>query len=222
MYCAIIGDIIESKAMQDRSDVQRKIKKILDEINEKFKNDIAARFTITLGDEFQGLLKSSKHLMEIINHIKLKFYPNKLRFGIGFGEMYTDIIAEHAIGSDGPAYYAARKAIEDIKKSNNKYEQPDQDIQIYNYDEVDNYKFDLLNTTLSLCTLIEKGWTDKQREVITHLLFEDKSQREIANTIGLKQSSVQRRLTTGGYFTYNKARESIQSFINEIWEELSE
>ncbi|MBI9014633.1 MAG: hypothetical protein JEZ08_20510 [Clostridiales bacterium] len=222
MYCAIIGDIIESRAMQDRSDVQRKIKKILEEINEKFKDDIAARFTITLGDEFQGLLKSSKPLMEIIDLIKLKFYPNKLRFGIGFGEMYTEIIAEHAIGSDGPAYYAARKAIEDIKKSNNRYEQPDQDIQIYNYDENDKYKFDLLNSALSLCTLIEKGWTDKQREVITHLLFDDKSQREIANTIGLKQSSVQRRLTTGGYFTYSKARETIQSFINEIWEEFND
>lgn len=221
MYCALIGDIIESRAMLDRSDVQNKVKKILEEVNEEFKSDIAARFTITLGDEFQGLLNSSNHLMIIIDKIKSNFYPNKLRFGIGFGEMHTEIIAEHAIGSDGPAYYAARKAIEDIKKSNNRYEQPDRDIQIYNYEEKDKYKFDLLNSTLSLCTFIERGWTDKQREVITHLLFEDKSQREIANIIGLKQSSVQRRLTTGGYFTYSKARESVQSFINEIWEELS-
>lgn len=222
MYIAVIGDIIESRAMQDRSDVQRKIKKLLEDINEKFKDDIAARFTITLGDEFQGLLKSSKALMEIIDLIKLKFYPNKLRFGIGFGEMYTEIIAEQAIGSDGPAYYAARKAVEDIKKSNNRYEQPDQDIQIYNYDENDKYKFDLLNSALSLCTLIENGWTEKQREVITHLLFHDKSQREIAKAIGLKQSSVQRRLTSGGYFTYSRAKESIKSFINEIWEELND
>lgn len=221
MYCAIIGDIIESRAMQDRSAVQIEIKEILEEINEEFKSEIASRFTITLGDEFQGLLKSSKHVMGIIDKIKIKFHPNKLRFGVGFGEMYTEIIADMAIGSDGPAYYAARKAVEDIKKSNKRYEQPDQDIQVYNYEVKDSYKFDLLNTSLSLCTLIEKGWTDKQREVITHLLLNDESQREIANAIGLKQSSVQRRLTTGGYFTYRKAKDNIQSFMDEIWEELN-
>ena len=39
----------------------------------------------------------------------------KLRFGIGVGEISTVINPEMALGADGPGYYNARKAIEDLK-----------------------------------------------------------------------------------------------------------
>ena len=65
-YIAIIGDIKNSKKIQDRNRFQQKFKKILDQINIKYADSIASNFTITLGDEFQGLLLSGKYLMDII------------------------------------------------------------------------------------------------------------------------------------------------------------
>ena len=56
MYFAIIGDIIASKTISNRSEVQNHLKRILDQVNEEYKSNIASRFSITLGDEFQGLL----------------------------------------------------------------------------------------------------------------------------------------------------------------------
>ena len=52
-----------------------------------------------------------EHLFKIIDHIKSSIYPQKLRFGIGIGQISTDL-NNIALGSDGPAYYAARRSIE--------------------------------------------------------------------------------------------------------------
>ncbi|MGB4438298.1 MAG: SatD family protein, partial [Sedimentibacter sp.] len=56
-YIAIIGDIVNSKKIDNRNDVQIKLKSLLKRIDEKYTDDIASDFMITLGDEFQGLLK---------------------------------------------------------------------------------------------------------------------------------------------------------------------
>lgn len=42
----------------------------------------------------------------------MSLYPVELRFGIGIGEITTEINTEMALGADGPGYYKAREAIE--------------------------------------------------------------------------------------------------------------
>ena len=97
MYFAIIGDIIASKTISNRSEVQNHLKRILDQVNEEYKSNIASRFSITLGDEFQGLLHSAAHLFELLDTIQFQLYPTKIRFGIGVGDMNTEIIQETSI-----------------------------------------------------------------------------------------------------------------------------
>ena len=46
---------------------------------------------ITLGDEFQGLLKNGSAAVFIIDKIEREMYPIKFRFGLGVGEITTDI-----------------------------------------------------------------------------------------------------------------------------------
>src|SRR5665647_1997112 len=115
MYFVIIGDIIDSKKVIDRSLLQDKLNSILKKINECFEQEIASNFIITLGDEFQGVLLSSKNLLKIIDLIDFQLYPVKVRFGIGIGTISTKINKEMSLGADGPAYYNARKMINEIK-----------------------------------------------------------------------------------------------------------
>ena len=56
IYVAIIGDIIDSKKIKNRNEVQQKLKHVLSKINQSYDDIIAANFIISLGDEFQGLL----------------------------------------------------------------------------------------------------------------------------------------------------------------------
>ena len=55
-YAVIIGDIVNSRAMDNRGEVQKRFRTVLSDINTKYKAYISAEFKITLGDEFQGLL----------------------------------------------------------------------------------------------------------------------------------------------------------------------
>ena len=53
MYYAIIGDIKNSKDIENRYEVQEKLKHVLNNVNSNYKDNIKANFLITLGDEFQ-------------------------------------------------------------------------------------------------------------------------------------------------------------------------
>lgn len=222
MYCAIIGDIIRSRNINDRKVVQMELFKILERVNEKYAEHIEAKFLITIGDEFQGLLNTPEKLLEIVDFIQMRFYPEKLRFGIGFGEITTHINNAMAIGADGPAYYIARKAIEKVKMNEKGKERPEKNILIYNADNNHVEEYDLINSTLSLCSLIENRWSEKQREVIAKLMELDFSQTELANDMGIAQSSIHRRIDASGYYSYIEARKSLKNYIMKIWEDKSE
>ena len=52
---ALISDIIASRKMKEREQIQEILTSILNDINIRFKGAIESNLTITLGDEFQGL-----------------------------------------------------------------------------------------------------------------------------------------------------------------------
>ena len=111
MYCAIIGDIIQSKELADRAGVQAKLQETLTQINRRYEKVLASDCTITLGDEFQALLYTPVPAFELIEEVQRRMHPVRLRFGVGVGEITTPISRRLAIGADGPAYHYARAAL---------------------------------------------------------------------------------------------------------------
>ena len=79
-YIAIIGDIKNSRKIDNRKEVQTKLNGVLDEINQTYCEEIAAGFLITLGDEFQGVLLNGKSVMKMIQKIEKSMYPIELRY----------------------------------------------------------------------------------------------------------------------------------------------
>lgn len=218
MYFAIIGDIVESKKLIDRDGVQKRLNIILKDINIKFDNDIAAKFVITLGDEFQGLLSNPSNLFDIIDTIKFEMYPVRIRFGIGIGSIDTEVNSEMALGADGPAYHYARKIIEEIKRLNKANSKLPYNTDIAISMKRKNNVVDLINDNLCLCFSIEEKWTDKQRELIKEVRFINKTQRELADQLELAQSSIQRRLKGSEYYNYIHVKNNLKKILVEIWE----
>ncbi|MDD3174411.1 MAG: SatD family protein [Herbinix sp.] len=214
-YIAIIGDIKKSKNIANRKEIQDKLKNVLKEINIKYENDIAAKFMITLGDEFQGLLNNGSAVMNIISEIERKMYPTEIRFGIGVGEITTDIDIEMAIGADGPGYYKAREAIEYLKDSEKKQKAIITDTRI-EIDGNNQVATNLINTVLSLISAIKESWTDRQREIISDMLEHQDSQINVANRLNIGQSAAQKSLAGGKYYTYKEALDTITCTLAEI------
>lgn len=112
-YIALIGDIVGSKQIENRREVQAWLEQQMEELNVRFSNSLVAKFTVTLGDEFQGLLSDPKPIHDILWHLESDPMAT-LRFGIGVGTVVTPI-KQSAIGADGPAWHRARRAIEEAR-----------------------------------------------------------------------------------------------------------
>ncbi len=214
VYIAIIGDIVQSKELKDRKECQKKFMTVLNAINKKYAEGIASKFMITLGDEFQGLLKNGTDTMRIVSEIEMKMYPVQIRFGIGIGKITTDINSEIPLGADGPAYYHARKMIEAIKGTEKRNKTSDSNILIASEDNavVDT----LLNTILSLCTTVRKKWTDRQREIAFDCIEYGDNQVKAAERLGISQSSVQKSLSNSGYYSYKNAMDIVSEVFAQI------
>lgn len=208
MYYAIIGDIIASRELTNRAEVQRQLKKVLDEINER-QEGIAAKFTVTLGDEFQGLIKVGSGYTPIHAAIAIKnaIYPAKVRIGIGVGTISTDIDPNFALGADGEAFHNARKALNEIEANEHgqgMYRSNDGAILIrssmYLIDE-------FFNNTLQLMDAIRSKWTKKQSELARYYLDEALkgnavSQSEMSNKFGVTQGTISKNISSSDLYAY--------------------
>lgn len=208
---AIIGDIIDSKGIKERNEIQIKLNKLLDNINTDYKKYIVSKWTITLGDEFQVLLKPNLEVFKMLDYISYKMYPVKIRFGIGLGEILTDINYKKSIGSDGPAYWRARQAIELIHENDN---YGNSKISFNSEGEDD----DLINNLIHYTDWMKENWTTTQMQILDTLLKKDIysydfKQKDLAKDIGISESAMSRRISSSGIRLYLSSRSSVAKTI---------
>jgi len=213
-YIAIIGDVKGSRNLSGRENTQNKFREVLDKINEDYKSDIASAFSIAMGDELQGLLKSNEHLLAIIFEIELKMSPVEFRFGVGFGNISTDLDPTNSLLNDGSAYHRARQMLELIEMNEKQYSKADYNV-LFCSDQSTTQADQLINAALSLATVIKSKWTDRQKEIISSYLANDKNQYKTAESLDIGQSTVSKALSNTYYYSFKQAYDSIQLYINE-------
>lgn len=211
-YAVIIGDIKQSRKIQHRKKVQDQFNDVLRRINEKYAEDIASEFMITLGDGFQGLLKNHSAILPIIFEIEMAMSPVELRFGIGLGEISTSIQHQNSMEMDGPAYHRARQMIERIEVTENQYAKNETNIMLYSGEEYRNTD-QLLNTVFSLASALKDKWSERQREIIYAYYLHGENQYQAAEALGIAQSSVNKALNTAKYYTYKAALSDVSRFL---------
>lgn len=211
VYVAIIGDVIDSKKIVDRRKVQNKLEDVLKNINNRYKTQIASKFTITLGDEFQGLLFDVKVILKIIHDISFEMYPIQIRFGIGVGGMSTEIYQEQALGADGPAYHQARNAIEYVKKNQESNARYHTNIAFFPNDKENSQ---LLNLCLTSYSLFFNRWSEAQFHTVK-LMQQSKRQIDVAHDLDITQQAVVKRLQKAGYYNFNHLYNSLNQILED-------
>lgn len=213
MYCAIIGDLINSKKLptEDRAAIQEKLKTLLNGVNEKFSSFLVSPFLMTLGDEFQGVLTAAKPSLEIIDFLgqNLLEFPIHIRYGIGIGELSTNINREQALGDDGPAYHHARQGIEQLKKEG--WTGFPVSIQTGNNDCA------LLRCYCRLLNEIAEAWSTPQRDCILNMEVAEE-QLLVAHRLGIAPSSVSRSLRRGHYAAYHESKKTLGEYLLNVYD----
>ena len=215
MYLALIADVIDSKMVQERFDLQKQVEKTLQKMNEVFGDYLASRFTLTLGDEFQALLEVDAPVFQIIDTLRSELTPTQLRFGIGLGEIVTAIDPLQSVGADGPAYWIARAAINFVHQKNDYG-----NTQIYFSSGKENQDF-FVNALIASGEAIRSGWRDSQEEILLNLLkrsvySESFSQQDLAQSLAINPSALSKRLKSSSIRVYLRGRAAALASIQSL------
>ena len=151
-YTVVIGDVQGSKRLNNefRYQTQLFIKSSIIQINEEFQDQIEAPFTITKGDEFQGLLPNLQSAFDVIRALERITFPVQLRFGIGVGEVLK-MGGKLPIEMDGPAFHRANAALTQAKRKKcwSCIATPDEHVDL------------IVNTVLFLIQGIRSKWSER-------------------------------------------------------------
>jgi len=167
-YLAVIGDLRPSREDRERRHTQILLELALAEANRIHEVSVAAKFIITLGDEFQGLLLHPIQLFDIIERIELPLKGPSLRFGLGWGKLSTEL-KDQALGMDGPCFHHAREAMNEAKKT-------DEEIIVKGFGADQDM---IINSFLSLMSAVKRRWKPAQAETV-RLMRRYKKQKRVA------------------------------------------
>ena len=110
---ALIGDVVGSRAATDRAGLHDRLAALLEEANATLGPVVPLR--ITVGDEFQGCFATVGTAVHATLWLRLQLAPRaELRHGIGWGPVA--VLADRPRVEDGPGWWAARAAIEAVKR----------------------------------------------------------------------------------------------------------
>jgi hypothetical protein len=207
-HLVLIGDIIGSKKIPGRENFQRAFQKNVQRINNEYRNLFLSPLTVTLGDEFQGVLKNADTMFLLMHSLQVTLSKQlqgfALRFSIGYGGIDTDINPENAIGMDGSAFHFAREGIELSKQQERWY-----------YFKSELPENEIINDLLNFVDITIKTWNTKRIEILYHYR-RGLNQKQICNLVGISQSAVSQNLNQSETQAVLRAEHSLENYLNRV------
>lgn len=186
-FLALIGDLAGSRRLPDRADTQRRLEEALAALNERQAGGSpAARFVITAGDEFQGLLRRPEAVLDALLFLEEREPAVRIRYGIGWGSLATPLRPD-ALGMDGPCFYLAREALMTGKRD-------DRWVTARGFGAAEDAVLDAL---FSLLGALRAGWTRTQARTVALARAaerEGRTRRSVADGLGVSPSVVSEAL----------------------------
>ncbi len=186
-HYALIGDVVGSRELDDRAEVQRRLAELLESLNHRFlgggdsEAGLAAPIKLTAGDEMQALLRAPEPTVEIVVSIADALYPVEVVWGLGMGSISTDLVEDVAL-VDGPCFHHAREAVEDAAGQGAW-------LQARGFPEPFS---DSLSALFQLMGAVRSRWKPAQMRYIRSA--RDRAQNEVAKMHGVDESTVSKAL----------------------------
>lgn len=109
----MIGDVVRSRTVGDRAALHDQLTGLLAEANRTLEPVVPLR--VTVGDEYQGCFATLGEALHATLWLRLHLAPRaEVRHGVGWGKVA--VLADSPRVEDGPGWWAAREAIEAVKR----------------------------------------------------------------------------------------------------------
>ena len=214
-YAALIGDIVGSREAEDRPRLHEQVRQALDRVN----SDLPAvqPLSPTVGDEFQAVYQDVPSAVHVTLLLRLSLAGvAEVRFGIGWGPLEVFDANKLPFEQDGPAWWAARDAIERVSLNMKQKEGPRgwRTACLVSETPVDGGEHRtgssqaILNSFLMCRDEIVAGMDERDAR-ITLALLRNKRQRTIAEEENISQSAVAQRISRSGAYALVQAHDSL-------------
>lgn len=204
----LIGNIFDPEnPTVPGQELKERLQSVLDRINRDGKGLISPH-TITPQVNFQAVYSRVDPLFDHIWLILYEFYPVKVRFSLGFGEISTEINREEALGMDGPAFQYAREGLERLKKEE----------LIFACEGDPGPCSRLIRHSLRFISDRIVKW-DKKRFAVLYGLSRDRSISEMADFLDITERSVYKNIRAGSLNLILETVEEIGRLLSERQEQ---
>ncbi len=213
-----LGDIKESRNIDNRQDVQRKLVEIFENLNKEYRDQLVANVGVTRGDEFGCAGRNPVILNEIGDEIwwRTSEIPVKrggkintfqFRYAIVKGEISTFIGRE--IGAmDGPVFQVLDEKIKELKREKYGW--------VY-FEGFGNIEDSVLTSFKNLIYSEFSAWSFSERKIVS-LFHKFKNQNKVAEKIGVTQPYISRVLKNTSLELIEKAIKDFNMLLKFITE----
>jgi hypothetical protein len=197
LYPILMADIIDSGS-KPAKELMSNFKKLVENINKKYAKSILSPLTITLGDEFQGVIIDLVDAYNIIFEIEELVIKTKsklkLRYVLHIGKIETKLNSSSAYEMLGEGLTLAREKLNELKTSKNRF-----DILLHGKTK----STEIINNLFFIYQNYVDNWSFTDRPILQEFL-QGKTYQEVAKRLKINISSAWRRqksLNIDEYFT---------------------
>ena len=199
----LIGDVVSSRDHPDRPALQARLRGALERANRSER--VTQPLHIQLGDEFQGVVATLADALRVGLDVRLDLLPDvELRVGVGVGPFWVFDAEATPISQDGPAWWAARRAIESAKDLGGR--PGTRHVRSWavalgedgrEADGTGSVPFATVNAYLGLQDFVLASMRPRHLRLLVAAL-RGEPQREVARREGITQSAVSQALSSSG------------------------
>lgn len=199
---ALIGDVVGSRHLENRSKLQRRLLAKTRELNRRLRAPLVGDLALIRGDEVQGLLRHPDCAVDIVWELSEAIFPARIVFGLGFGSISTDLYAD-VTQIDGPAFHRARSALEEVAT--------DGWLVAHGFGESEDF---VLTTLFTLMQAIRARWTEKQLGYVREA--RRRAQKEVAQHFGVSSSTVSESLKASAFQAVLEGEEAARRLLRHF------
>ena len=204
MQHILMADVINSRKYKGKV-VATALSKIVAFINTAYKKEIISPLTITLGDEFQGIVDTPEAIVKIIVAIEEQLIINecafKLRYASNTGKIDTVLNKKIAYGMIGEGLSNTRTILNNAKKEEERF---------FLFSDT-NTTF--LNRLFIIFASFVDGWKQKDFKTIS-LFFKDNDYKKVAAINNYTASAMWKKRKSLHIKEYNSIKQLILQYAS--------